>query len=375
MEYYILLGVSPDASPADIKRAYKRLARRYHPGINPGDRAAQAMFERVSQAFETLSDPSLRRQYDAAGEGTAQSAVDRGAQSFAFAEFDFTVARRGQQASTFTELFADVLHPVPSLNERRPEHGSDLHVSVSIPFVAALHGVSRQVLVTRQVTCSGCGGSGYRAAVEGRCGHCQGAGQVRWARGHMVFAKPCAACGGAGRQTRVGCAVCAGQGRTVRSEAMDVPVPPGIADGGRFRLQGLGHAGRHGGEPGDLYVIVQVQPHPLFTRQGDDLLSELPVAVHEAVLGARVEVPTLSGTVRLRIPPGTQSGARLRVAGQGMPTLSGGRGDLLFDVRLVLPRNLDERSRELMREFGERHGADVRESWKQDVESHQESRT
>ena len=361
MDFYILLGVTPDASTADIKRAYRRLARRYHPGINPGDRAAEAMFERVSKAYETLSDPTRRRQYDAAGE-TAGS--DHPGPSFSFAEFDFSVARKGPQASTFTELFADVLHPLPSADERRPERGSDLHVPVTISFPESVRGVERHVLVTRQVTCSACHGFGRLSATEAKCGHCQGSGQIRWARGHMVFAKPCATCGGVGRQAWHACVVCVGHGRTVRSEAIGLPVPPGMDDGGRFRLRGMGHAGRHGGETGDLYVTVHVQPHPFFRRQGDDLLCELPVAVHEAVLGARVEVPTLDGPVKLRIPPGTQAGQQLRLAGQGMPTPTGERGDLLFDVKLVLPQTLDERSKELMREFGERNGGDVREGFR-----------
>jgi molecular chaperone DnaJ len=364
MDFYILLGLRPDASTADIKRAYRRLARRYHPGINPGDRAAEAMFQRVSEAYETLSDPGRRRQYDTAGEAGGS---DGPASSFMFAEFDFSMARQGAQASTFSELFADVLHPVPTTGERRPEQGSDLHVSVTVRFDEAVHGVERQVLVTRQVPCSACRGLGQVPTREGKCSQCQGVGEVRWARGHMVFSKTCATCRGDGRQAWLGCGVCAGQGRTVRSEATAIPVPAGIADGGRLRLAGLGHAGRHGGQAGDLYVTVLVQPHAFFRREGDDLRCELPVAVHEAVLGARVDVPTLDGAVKLRIPSGTQGGQRLRLVGLGLTTPSGERGDLIFDVKLVLPQALDERSRELMKEFGERNRDDVRERLKSKV--------
>jgi molecular chaperone DnaJ len=176
----------------------------------------------------------------------------------------------------------------------------------------------------------------------------------------MVFSKICATCDGAGRRTSGRCPVCGGQGRLVRSEALPISVPPGVVDGSRLRLAGSGHAGAHGGRPGDLYVTVHVQPHHVFRRHGDDLLCELPVGVHEAVLGARIDVPTLEGVAKLRIPPGTQSGHRLRLAEQGLPTATGGRGDLLFDVLLVLPDQLDERSKELMREFGQRNGGDVR---------------
>jgi molecular chaperone DnaJ len=362
MDFYILLGVTPDASTADIKRAYRRLARRYHPGVNPGDRAAEAMFQRVSEAYETLSDPGRRRQYDIGG-GADAGGSDRPVSSFIFSEFDFSVARQGAQASTFTELFADVLHPMPPPGERRPEAGSDLHVTVTIPFAEAARGAERHVLVTRQVTCGACRGLGQVATREGKCSHCQGAGQVRWARGHMIFSKTCAACLGEGRQGWLGCVVCGGQGRTVRSDATPIPVPAGIADGARLRLPGLGQAGRYGGESGDLYVTVQVQPHAFFWRDGDDLRSDLPVAVHEAVLGARVEVPTLDGPVKLRIPPGTQAGQRLRLPGLGLPTAAGGQGDVVFDVKLVLPKSLDERSRELMREFAERNRENVREGF------------
>jgi molecular chaperone DnaJ len=357
MDLYAILGLTPEATPADIKRAYRRLARRYHPGINPGDRAAESMFQRVTEAFETLIDPARRREYDTAGAGRATPETPK---SFMFAEFDFSVARQGAQASTFTELFADVLHPVASATEGRPETGSDLHVSLTVSFAEAVTGAERQVLVTRQVVCGACRGAGQIATAEARCPHCKGAGQVQWARGHMVFSKPCSMCGGQGRQSWLRCAVCAGQGRAVRSESVGVQVPAGITDGARLRLLGLGHAGRHGGSSGDLYVTVHVQPHAFFRREGDDLVCDLPVAVHEAVLGARVDVPALEGPAKLRIPPGTQAGQRLKLAGHGLPTPAGDRGDLVFDVKLVLPKALDERSRELMREFARIHDDDVR---------------
>ncbi|HEY7501091.1 MAG TPA: J domain-containing protein [Vicinamibacterales bacterium] len=358
MEFYVLLGISPDASTADIKRAYRRLARRYHPGINPGDRAAEAMFQRVSEAYETLVDPSRRQRYDSAGQRDGD--VRQESSSFVFAEFDFSVARRGAQASTFTELFADVLHPMPASSDSRAEPGPDLHASLTIAFADAVSGVQRQVLVTRHVICGSCSGAGYVATVEGTCATCQGVGQIRWARGHMVLSKPCPTCGGAGRQTTQLCAVCAGQGRTVRSEGVNVRVPAGVSDGVQLRLPSMGHAGTNGGRPGDLYVNLHVQPHEIFRRVGDDLVCVLPVAVHEAVLGARVDVPTLDGPVKLRIPPGTQAGTRLRVAGRGAANPQGAFGDLVFEVQLVLPSALDERSRELMRQFGQIHDEDVR---------------
>ncbi len=358
MDFYVILGVERNASPAEIERAYRRLSRRYHPGINPGDRAAEAMFRRVTEAYQTLSDPSRRRQYDVAGRSDSPTRIQTA--SLQFTEFDFSAAAHGPQAATFSELFADVLHPVPGHSNGKPEPGADIHATVALEFIDAIHGIERQIVITRQVPCITCRGTGHTAAIEGRCLQCKGAGSVRWARGHMVFAKTCPGCGGSGRQTVQRCSACSGSGRTVRGEAIPVVLPPGIGDGTRLRIPELGHAGYHGGRTGDLYVTVNVHPHPFFRREGDTLSCVVPVAVHEAVLGARIDVPTLDGPVKLRIPPGTQNGQRFRVAGRGVPSQSGARGDLVVEVRLVLPERVDERSRELMREFGQRNQVDVR---------------
>jgi molecular chaperone DnaJ len=356
VDYYVILGLEPGASPAEIKRAYRRLARRYHPGINPGDRAAEAMFARIAEAYETLNDPDRRRQYDAAG-GRAAALGDPG--TFEFAGFDFSFAAQGAEAATFSELFAEVLHP-PECHDGAPERGADLHAALSVSFEDSIRGAERQVIVTRQVACQVCDGIGRIRMREGRCPHCQATGKVRWARGHMVFAKACAACGGTGRQREVGCEVCGGRGRGVRSEAVPVAVPPGVSDGARLRVPEKGHGGHRSGRPGDLYVDVHVQPHPVLRREGDDLVIAVPVAVHEAMLGARISVPTLDGNVSLKIPAGTQAGRRFRIAGHGAPARSGGRGDLVVEVKVVLPALVDERSRELIREFGRLNTDDVR---------------
>jgi molecular chaperone DnaJ len=361
MDYYQLLGVAPGASIAEIKRAYRRLARRYHPGINPGDRAAEALFRRISEAYETLVDPQRRQQYDSSGRTMPQADT---AATFEFSGFDFSSAAQGAQAATFTELFADVLHPVVTPDTGRPEVGADLHASLTISFDQSIRGVERQVVVTRQVACGMCGGAGQVRTPEGRCTHCHGTGKVRWARGHMVFSKACATCGGTGRQRYQRCEVCAGHGRLVRSEAVPVHVPPGVTDAARLRIPDKGHAGRHNGRTGDLYVTVTVQPHPLVRREGDDLFLTVSVAVHEAVLGARIEIPTFDGLVKLRVPPGTQGGQRFRLSDRGAPGPNGSRGDLVVEVRLVLPSMADERSKELMREFGRINNEDVRRALK-----------
>jgi molecular chaperone DnaJ len=360
MDYYAILGLEPDATSVEIKRAYRRLSRRYHPGINPGDRAAEVMYQRISEAYETLVDPERRREYD---EG-AQVPVLANDATLEFAGFDFTVTAQGAQAATFSELFADALHPVAPSEQGRAEIGSDIHAAVTIGFADAVRGVERHIVITRQVACPACEGAGRVRTPEGRCAHCHASGKVRWARGHMVFSKPCAACGGTGRQRFQRCGVCTGYGRAVRSEGVSVGLPAGVTDGTRVRIPERGHAGRHGGHTGDLYVDVHVQPHPVLRREGDDLVMVVPVAVHEAVLGARIDVPTLDGDVKVRIPPGTQAGQRFRLSGRGSPTRRGERGDLVVEVRLALPPVVDERSKELLREFGRLNNADVRRELK-----------
>ena len=348
MDLYSLLGLAPGATPADIKRAYRRLARRYHPGINPGDRAAESLYVRIAEAYETLADPDRRRAYDSAGEAAPEGA----AATFEFPGFDFSAGAHGPQAATFTELFAEALHPAPAADAGRPEPGADIHGAVTVSFEESMRGVEQQIIVTRQDVCEACRGAGVVRTPEGRCAPCHGSGKVRWARGHMVFTKSCAACDGTGRQRSQRCAACTGYGRHVRTDAVPVMLPAGVAEGARLRVAERGHAGRYAGRNGDLYVTVHVQADPVFHRQGDDLCVVLSVGVHDAVLGARVEVPSLEGPVKLRIPPGTQAGQRFRLRDRGAPTASRGRGDLLVEVRIVLPGVVDERGKELMREFG-----------------------
>ena len=353
MDLYSLLGLSSAASAAEIKRAYRRLSRRYHPDINPGDKASEMLYQRISQAFETLMDPERRRSYDSSG-GTTQ---ERSETIFEFSGFDFSAAAHGNQAVTFTELFAEVLHPTTSGDTGSPQPGADIHATLALPFEDAMHGAERQVVVTRQDVCGGCAGAGIVRTPEGKCAPCQGTGNVRWARGHMVFTKSCAACQGTGRLRTARCGICAGQGLHVRSEGVAVHVPAGVHDGTRLRVPDSGHAGRRGARNGDLYVTIHVLPHAIFRRQGDDLCVVAEIGVHGAVLGTRVDVPSLEGPVKLRIPPGTQAGQRFRLRDRGVVSAAGGRGDLLVEVRIVLPHVVDERGKELMREFGKLYGS------------------
>ncbi len=365
MDLYAILGLERDADLSDIRRAYRRLARRCHPGVNPGDRDARARFEQITDAFETLSDPERRRAYDAG----SRQATPPGNVSFGFEGFDFSVEVTAEhEASTFGDLFAGVLHRAADRGgAAAPEAGPDLHSALSVTFDEAMAGVEREFGVTRQVPCRACGGSGAMALEPTQCPSCRGRGQVRTARGHMVFAKPCDACRGTGERREALCRACRGEGLEARAESLRVQVPAGVADGAQVRVPGRGHAGRRGGQPGDLVLTVRVEPHRLFRREGDDLHLTVPVALHEAALGAKIDIPTTDGTVRLRVPPGTQSGQRLRLRERGAPSMrTGGRGDLIVEVALVLPALLDERSKELLREFGRINGEDVRSGWWKD---------
>lgn len=358
MDFYLLLGVEREATAAEIKRAYKRLARRYHPDINPGDHVAEQQFRQIAQAYETLADADRRLRYDTSGGQVV--AVD--AVTFGFEGFDFSARVSGDAAPTFGDLFADVFRQRGADSPRGAERGADLHLSLRLSFEDAMRGGTRQVTVTRLVHCRGCRGTGQVEMPECRCHQCHGSGVLKSTRSHMVFSKPCGACGGTGLEAQTRCPVCAGRQFERLVETLTVSVPAGLADGARIRLQGKGHDGANGGESGDVYIAVQVDPHPRFRRDGDDLHVTVPVAVHEAALGAKIEVPSIDGPVRLRVPPGTQSGQRFRLSERGAPSpRDGRRGDLVIEVRLVLPALLDERSKDLLREFGRINSADVRQ--------------
>jgi len=357
MDLYVILGLEQGATESEIKRAYRRLARRFHPDINPGDRMAEARFRQILEAYETLMDPERRTRYDS---GSPLGGGER--RTSGFEGFDFST-RGADHATTFGDLFAEVL---TSRGEQPPaaERGADLHQTLQLSFEDAFNGVQRTVAVTRRETCRTCAGTGLTRVSTGACLVCQAAGAVRTVRGHMVFTRSCPACGGSGQQRPRPCEPCTGTGQETRSEAVQVRIPAGVADGDRVRAPARGNAGARGGEPGDLYITVQVAAHPIFRREGDDIHMTVPIAIHEAALGARIDIPTPHGDAKLRVPPGTQSGQRFRLRERGAPsTRDGRRGDLVVEVKLVLPKLLDERSKELLREFGRINGENVRESF------------
>jgi molecular chaperone DnaJ len=356
MDFYALLGVTRAASAADIDRAYRRLARRYHPGVNPGDRAAAERYQHLQEAYAVLADADRRRKYDRGAPSEVPASTVTA--TVAFEGFDFSRAAEGPVAATFAELFADVFRDA-AREATTPSRGLDIEQTARVSFLDAARGVELRLSVTRQERCPHCAGHGRVARTAVVCPACRGAGARRWARGHMVFTRPCESCGGPGQVTSDPCRACAGAGVSPRTEVVTLALPPGIDAGARVAVPGRGHAGARGGPAGDLYVTVDVDAHPHFRRVGRDVHLTLPVAVHEAILGARVEVPTPTGRVRLKIPPGAGAGRRFRLAGQGIAGPDG-PGDLVVTIEIVVPAETDERSRALVREFGELNGGDVR---------------
>lgn len=360
VDFYVVLGVERSATRDEVSRAYRRLARRYHPGINPGDDEAEAFFRIVTEAYETLQDPARRREYDAHG---AREHVSRPA-SIQFQGFDFSPGGSGSSA-TFEELFSDVAAAPDGRAGPAggaPERGGDLFGEIALSFEEAVHGTERRLTITRLDVCGACGGAGRRRAVETRCASCQGTGATRRRRGHMVFAMRCAFCDGTGNLRFRSCSACRERGVAARDEEIAIHVPAGVDDGSRLRIEAKGNMGLRGGAPGDLYIVAKVGRHRLLRREGQDLHLDLPIAIHEAALGATVDVPTLDGAARLRVPPGTRSGQRFRLPEHGVPSPRGDgrRGALVVAVNVVLPPIADERSKALLREFGRIHGADVR---------------
>ena len=362
MDLYALLGVARAASAGEIERAYRRMARRYHPGVNPGDRMAEDLFRQVQHAFAILSDVERRREYDRGG--ASPSAPVAAAVSVSLEGFDFTAPADAAQAATFTELFADVFQEA-AREATTPTRGTDVEATLSLSFRDAVTGGSFPLSVVRQQRCTVCGGDGRVSRQPVVCPSCGGAGARRWMRGHMVFTRTCESCEGSGHLTVQPCRACGGIGTQPRSEVVTVTVPAGIEAGSRLSVPGRGHAGARGGPAGDFYVTVEIGSHPFFGRRGRDLTLTLPLAVHEAALGAKVEVPTMRDPLRLRIPPGTSSGRTFRVQGAGVPAPAGAppetAGDLLIEIQIVLPPVRDERSKELLREFGRINGEHVRD--------------
>jgi len=370
-DYYELLGVPRKASVKDIRAAYRKLARKYHPDLNPGDKSAEEKFKQIQEAYEVLSDTKKRQMYDQFGfnapgpGGPGPGAGYGGAPPedihFDFGGFDFGGAPGGGGTSfrdLFSQFFRGATAAQPGAGH---EPGSDLEYQIDITFAEAMHGAVKKLSFTRLDVCNVCHGAGVAPGDEKVCPTCNGSGQVTQVSGKMRFQVTCSRCGGSGR-LRTMCRNCGGEGRVQRVDTLDVRIPPGAQTGSRVRVAGRGNAGTGGGPPGDLYIITNVQPHPFFERRGDDLYTVVPVTVSEASLGAKVEVPTIDGRAQVRIPPGTNSGKKLRLREKGAPSArqAGKRGDQIVEVQVVVPKPEDERVRNLLKELGKLDQEDPR---------------
>ena len=405
-DFYEILGVKKCASADDIRKAFRKLARKYHPDVNPGDKAAEEKFKALSEANDVLSDPKKRKIYDQVGfysdnidPATAEAYARAGGGSpggaggfpggfqggsqdggqgvpFDFSGFDFSdlvdSANRGRRSgggsgsSSFRDIFGGIFGGGrgAAAAEEGPEPGTDLEYQVNVPFWTAIRGGVLRLNISRQDVCSNCHGQGFLEA-PGKCPECNGTGQITQTGGRMKFNVQCPRCHGTGKNLTT-CPTCHGEGTVTKTEPLEVRIKAGTRDGQRIRVPGKGNAGAHGGTPGDLYVIIRTEPHPIFRRDGDDIYLTVPVNATEAALGAKIEVPTIDGRALLKIPPGTQSGQKLRLREKGVPsaTKDGQRGDEIVEITVTVPMPRDERTKELLRELAKLNPEDPRaELW------------
>jgi len=346
-DYYKVLDVAKNATDADIKKAYRRLAMKYHPDRNPGDKEAEERFKEAKEAYEVLADEQKRAIYDQHGHDGIDAARQGGGGAGGFGGADF--------GDIFGEVFGDIFGGGRRGGRSQVFRGADLRYELELELPQAVFGYTTEVEIPRLMECETCSGSG---AAKGHspvtCDQCQGSGQMRISQGFFQLQQPCNRCRGTGRIVRNPCDTCLGQGRVRRTRKLAVKVPAGVSSGDRIRLSGEGEAGRNGGPPGDLYVEINVLPHAIFEREGDDLSCEVPVGFATAVLGGSVTVPTLEGEVSLKIPQETQSGRVFRLRDKGVkPVRGGARGDLFCRVVVETPVNLTAEQRELLRKFDE----------------------
>jgi molecular chaperone DnaJ len=385
-DYYETLGVSRTADADDIRKAYRRLARKHHPDLNPGDKAAEDRFKRVQEAYDILSDDNKRKIYDQYGfysdnippNGPGGGGAAGGPN---FGGFDFSEFLRQQQAGAaggghaeesegfnFRDIFGQFFNrgnARPSATPQ-PERGSDLEYGLNVDFWQSIRGTQIKLNISRQETCETCHGTGSAGNSVAVCPECDGTGTVTQMAGAMKFNLTCPKCGGSGRLKNA-CPTCRGEGVVRRPDTVEVRIPQGVSSGARLRVAGKGNAGVGGGPPGDLYITVRVEEHAFFKRHGDNIDIQVPLTVSEAGLGAKIEVPTIDGRALLKIPQGTQNGQKFRLREKGVfNARKSARGDEIVEVVLRAPDVHDERTRELLRELAQAQPADVRsEIWNQ----------
>ncbi|NLU31417.1 MAG: molecular chaperone DnaJ [Clostridiaceae bacterium] len=346
-DYYEVLGVDRNAAEADIKKAYRRLAKQYHPDVNKGDADAEAKFKEISEAYSVLSDSEKRAQYDRYG----HSAFD-GTSGFSGFDFGF---------GGLDDLFESFMGFGRSRASRRtgPQRGNDLQYSMEIEFMEAAFGATKELNLTRVQNCNVCGGSGSKPGTQPEsCKRCNGTGQIRYSQstpfGQFVNVRTCDLCGGEGKVITHPCERCNGKGRVTKSSKISIEIPAGIDDGQTISLRGEGEPGLRGGPPGDLFVTIHIKPHPIFKREGYDVVCDIPISFAQAALGAEIEIPTIDGKMNYTIPEGTQTGTVFKIRGKGIKHLrSSIRGDQYIRVNVEVPVKLSQKQKELLRQFAE----------------------
>jgi molecular chaperone DnaJ len=345
-DYYEILGVSRAASDEEIKKAYRKLALKYHPDKNPDDRhAAEERFKELVEAYQVLCDPERRSLYDRFG----HAAFENGGPGTGF---DFNAG--------FEDIIGDLFGDFFGGGRGRARRGQDLRYDLEISFEEAAFGCDRTITVPRLGPCDACGGSGAQPGTRPQtCSQCRGTGQLRFQQGFFSIAKTCGHCNGSGRVIARPCATCGGTGARRRQHHLNVRIPPGVDNGSRLRLRGEGETGP-GGAAGDLFVVLRVREHPFFVREGADVVCDVPVSFAQAALGTEIDVPTLDGTTKLKVPAGTQSGQVFKLKGKGVPDLNGyGRGDEIVRLIVETPRKLSAQQRKLLEEFARISGEEV----------------
>lgn len=357
-DYYDILGVSREASADEIKKAYRKTALKYHPDRNPGDAAAEDKFKEATEAYEVLSDAQKRQRYNQYGHAGVGGASGGFHDSAAYHDFQDIFGGFGD---IFEEIFGGSRGGRGGRSRSRMRRGDDLRYDMEITLVEAFGGVEKQIEVPRQDACDTCSGSGCAKGYQPEtCPQCQGTGQINITQGFFSISRTCNRCNGNGRIITKPCVQCHGSGRVLKHNHVRIKVPPGSMTGLKLKVSGEGEAGFNGGPSGDLYIVLRVAAHPLFKRENDDLICEVPISITQAALGTELKVPTLSGKINLKVPAGTQTGKIFRVAGKGMPSVRGyGNGDLLVRVVVETPTKLSAKQKELLEEFAKISGEET----------------